>query len=61
MFGQVGEFRHRHGVEQVGLVGVLAEVGAADRHRDDLRAAGVQRRARLGEVLVLAGADQQAG
>jgi len=43
----------------LGSFRVLAYVGAADRHGDDLCAAGLDRRARLREVLVLAGADQQ--
>ncbi len=57
---QVGELRGRQRVEQARLLGVLADVGATDRHRDDLRARGLDRGARLGEILVLAGADQQA-
>src|SRR5436190_10810003 len=56
---QIREIRRRQGVEQARLVLVLADVGAADRHRDDLRARGLDGGARLGEVLVLAGADQQ--
>src|SRR2546429_6675954 len=43
---------------QIGFVRVLADVGAADRHGDDLCAACLDRRARLREILVLAGADQ---
>ena len=57
---QVGVLRRGQRIEQARLVGILADVGAPNRDRDDLGAAGVDRRARLGEVLVLAGADQQA-
>jgi hypothetical protein len=58
--GQIGELRGRQRLEQARLVLVLADVGAADRHGDDLRSRGLDRRARLGEVLVLAGAHEQA-
>ncbi len=47
-------------LEDVGLVGVLADVGASHGDGDDLGAAGVDRLAGLVCVLVLAGADQQA-
>ena len=47
-------------LEQARLVGVLADIRAADRDRHDLRAARVDGRPRLGEILVLAGAEQQA-
>ncbi|KAG1246429.1 hypothetical protein G6F65_020692 [Rhizopus arrhizus] len=58
--GQQREFRRRDVVQQVRFAGVLADVGAADGDRDDFGAAGVQRGAGLFEVLVLAGADEQA-
>src|SRR5690606_28538625 len=50
----------RQHVEQAGLVRVLADVGAAHGHGDDLGAAGFHGAAGLIQVLVLAGADQQA-
>jgi hypothetical protein len=59
--GQDGELRGRQRVEQVGLAGVLADVGAADCDGDDLGAGSVDGRAGFGEILVLAGADKQAG
>jgi hypothetical protein len=58
--GQDGELRGRQGFEDRGLPGFLADVGAADGDRDDLGARGVDGFTRLREVLVLAGADQQA-
>ncbi|MPN19399.1 hypothetical protein SDC9_166768 [bioreactor metagenome] len=59
--GQDGESRRRNGIEQVGLAGVLADIHAAHGDSDDLGPRGVDGGARLGEILVLAGADQQAG
>jgi hypothetical protein len=50
---QVGEFRGRQVFEQRRLARVLADIGAADRHRHDLGARGVDRRARLREILYL--------
>src|SRR5205823_182959 len=58
--GQIGELRRRQRVEQARLAAVLADVGAADRDGDDLRAGSLDRGARLGEVLVFPGADEQA-
>src|ERR1044071_6749519 len=58
--GQVREPRRRQRVEQARLVAVLADVGAADGDGNDLGAGCLDRRARLGEVAVLAGADEQA-
>src|SRR5438045_3004996 len=57
---QIGELRRRQILEQARLVAVLADVRTADRHRDDLRARRLDRLAGLGEVLVFAGADQEA-
>ena len=57
---QVREFGRRQHVEERRRVRVLPDVRAADRDGDDLRAGRVDRRARLREVLVLAGADEQA-
>jgi hypothetical protein len=50
----------RNHFEQVRLVLVLADVRAPDRDGHDLRAAGLDGRARLVHRLVLAGADEQA-
>jgi hypothetical protein len=50
-----------NGIEQVRLAGILADVGAADGHGDDLGARSIDGGARFGEILVLAGADQQTG
>ena len=44
---------------RLGSFGVLADVGTADRDRHDLRAAGLDCGARLVEVLVLAGSDEE--
>jgi hypothetical protein len=52
--------RGRQDFQQRGLARFLADVGAADGDGDDLGARGVDGFARLREVLVLAGADQQA-
>jgi mono/diheme cytochrome c family protein len=52
--------RGRQEFEQARLVRVLADVGAPDRDGHDLGAGRFDCRARLGEVLVLAGADEQA-
>jgi len=62
--GGVGQDREaigRQEVEQVRLIGVLADVRAPDRDGDDLCAACLDGVARLVEVAVLAGTDQQAG
>ena len=57
--GQDGELRRRNGIEQIGLAGVLADIGTADGDGDDFGPGGVDGRPRFGEILVLAGADQQ--
>ena len=57
---QDGEARRRQCFEQIGLVGILADVAAANRHRDNLGTAGVDGGARFSEVTILAGANQQA-
>jgi len=56
---QQGDLRWREEFEQARLLRVLADIGAADRDRDDLGAARLHRRPRLREILVFAGADQQ--
>jgi hypothetical protein len=58
---QDGELRRRQDVEQVRLAGVLADVGAPNGDGDDLGAGGIDRRPRCGEILVLAGTDEQTG
>jgi hypothetical protein len=58
--GQDGELRRRQDVQQRGLARFLADIDATDGDGDDLGAGGIDGFARLGEVLVLAGADQQA-
>ncbi|MNM93297.1 hypothetical protein D3C81_1056660 [compost metagenome] len=57
---QDGVAIRRDHVEQVRLAGVLADVGTAHRHGDDFRAGRLDGAAGLVEILVLAGADQQA-
>src|SRR5690606_25961368 len=59
--GQDGVALRRQHVEQVGLAGVLADVGAADGDGDDLGAGGLGGVAGLVEILELAGAGQQTG
>jgi hypothetical protein len=46
-------------VEQIRFAGILADVGAANGDGDDLGARRIDRRPRLGEILVLAGADEK--
>src|SRR4029078_714404 len=58
--GQQGKFRRGQVVEQRRLVRILADVRAANRDGDDLRARCHDRRPRRGEVLVLAGTDEEA-
>jgi hypothetical protein len=58
--GQQGVAALGQGVEQVGLVRVLAQVHPANRHGDDFGARSVQRFGGLGKVTVFAGANQQA-
>jgi hypothetical protein len=58
--GQDGELRRRQHLEQRWLARFLADVGAANRHGDDLGAGSIDGGARLREVLVFTGADQQA-
>ncbi len=53
-------FLRRQHVEQVGLARVLADVGAADRHGDDLGAGRFGGQAGLLQILVFAGAGEQA-
>ena len=56
---QQGVLGRRDCIEQARLVRVLADVGAADRDGHDVRAACLHCGFRFGEILVLAGADQQ--
>ncbi len=49
----------RHHIQQIRLTGVLADVRAADGHRDDLRATCGDRAAGLFQILVFAGANEQ--
>ena len=59
--GQISVFGRRQRIQQTRLTGVLANVGAADGDGDDFRARGFDRKARLFEILVLAGPDQKTG
>jgi hypothetical protein len=58
--GQDGVALRRQHFEQVRLAGLLADIGAANGDSDDLGRRWSDRAARLVQVLVLAGADQQA-
>ena len=53
--------RRRNGVKQVGLAGILADIGTSDGNGDDFCAGSVNGGACLGKILVLARADEQAG
>ena len=57
--GQQRESRGRHGLEQAWLIGILADVGAPDRDRDDLGPARIDRQSGLLEIAVFACAQQQ--
>ncbi len=57
---QDGVAIRRDHIQQVRLAGILPDVGAPHRHRDDLRSGGLDGPAGLVEVLVLAGPHQQA-
>ena len=58
--GQIGELGRRQRVQQRRRIRILADVRPADRHGDDLRTGRDDRRAGLGEIPVLAGADEKA-
>ena len=57
--GKVGELGRRQHVEERWRARILPDVRPADRHGDDLGTRSDNRRAGLGEVLVLAGADEK--
>ena len=59
--GQQREFAGWKEFEEAGLAGILSNVGSPNGNRDDLGAAGENGLARLGEILVLSGANQQPG
>lgn len=58
--GQNGVAVGRDHVQETGLARVLADVGAPDRHRDDLRTGHFHRGPGFRQILVFASPDQQA-
>ena len=57
---QQGVFIERQYIEKVGFIGILSDIGPADRDGDDLCAAGFECETCLFIVFVFPGTDQEA-